>query len=542
MIYFENWNIRADTDGPVRQFDRGTQAFDVRGELPAGWEWTLLVRAGEEFDLISMEEGEGGLYVPIESQRLTVSGYYTLQLRARQGELVRHTNLVSVYVPASLSGDEAWPEVPGEFTSCEERVLAAAERAEEAILHPPVIGENGNWQAWDAEAREYEDTGLPSRGAAGATGAAGAAGETGAAGQDGKSAYDSAREGGFAGTQAQFNAALADPYRAFACRSVSSAGALSVSDGAEGLPVRALKVRGTDAGTSLTVTREGETLTLYQGVRNGDFAGAADSDYYTRLNGSVSAEGNVGTYTVTAVAPGYSAQGFTMPTSMNIPLGHVVLMRVDARFPHASRLITGLWNAGALVYAADATNLFDVADTDWHTYTSYFTLTSGGALSATNAGVRIPPASGRLAVGDRISFRNFVVFDLTAIYGAGNEPTAEEFCRDFPDAYYAYTLGTKMSRPHAQASFGPYQGENWSVPTPAGVSGAYVWDVPGGTVECGGAVHAVEPQTVTTLRGINRVRADDQGGACGVEAVYRVDPTIAYENLETAVISLGGNI
>ena len=57
----------------------------------------------------------------------------------------------------------------------------------------PTIGTNGNWYLGNT------DTGKPSRGATGATG------ETGAAG---KSAYASAQDGGFTGTEAQFNKGL----------------------------------------------------------------------------------------------------------------------------------------------------------------------------------------------------------------------------------------------------------------------------------------------------------------------------------------------
>ncbi len=57
----------------------------------------------------------------------------------------------------------------------------------------PTIGANGNWYLGNT------DTGKPSRGATGATGATGAAG---------KSAYASAQDGGFTGTEAQFNKGL----------------------------------------------------------------------------------------------------------------------------------------------------------------------------------------------------------------------------------------------------------------------------------------------------------------------------------------------
>lgn len=40
----------------------------------------------------------------------------------------------------------------------------AAARAENAALHPPIIGDNGNWWLWDFDLGDYVDSGLPSAG------------------------------------------------------------------------------------------------------------------------------------------------------------------------------------------------------------------------------------------------------------------------------------------------------------------------------------------------------------------------------------------
>ncbi|MBR4857430.1 MAG: collagen-like protein [Bacteroidaceae bacterium] len=99
-----------------------------------------------------------------------------MQLRATQGEKVRHTNIINIYIPASLSGDGQWPTVPSEFTQLEKRVQSYAE-------HPPIIGENEHWWKWDGEA--YIDTGKPSRGEKGQRGEAGLRGEIGPRGGQG---------------------------------------------------------------------------------------------------------------------------------------------------------------------------------------------------------------------------------------------------------------------------------------------------------------------------------------------------------------------
>lgn len=50
--------------------------------------------------------------------------------------------------------------------------------------------------------------------------------------------------------------------------------------------------------------------------------------------------------------------------------------------------------------------------------------------------------------GDKFMFKNIMVFDLTKMFGAGNEPsTPEEFEALFPKDYYPYNEGTLMSIP-----------------------------------------------------------------------------------------------
>ncbi len=41
---------------------------------------------------------------------------------------------------------------------------AAAQRAEDAAIRQPIIGENGCWYIWDVETGNYRDTGMPSSG------------------------------------------------------------------------------------------------------------------------------------------------------------------------------------------------------------------------------------------------------------------------------------------------------------------------------------------------------------------------------------------
>lgn len=50
-----------------------------------------------------------------------------------------------------------------------------------------------------------------------------------------------------------------------------------------------------------------------------------------------------------------------------------------------------------------------------------------------------------MEVGDSVKVRNVEVFDLTQMFGAGNEPTVEAFEAMFPEDYYSYNEGVLLS-------------------------------------------------------------------------------------------------
>lgn len=156
MIYFDDWLLSVDT-GPViaRQYDNLTRRLEITGDLPEGWDWTLLVQADREhLDLIALRPMEGGLGVDLTAEMLALSGYYTIQLRGNQGELARHTNRVRIFIPSSLSGDANWPELPSEFSQAEADIR-------ELNAHPPIPGDGGYWLVWDLERDEYVTSDLP---------------------------------------------------------------------------------------------------------------------------------------------------------------------------------------------------------------------------------------------------------------------------------------------------------------------------------------------------------------------------------------------
>lgn len=182
MLKFDNWALIADGKLLARERDNLTTTLLVSGDLPQGWAWDLLITAGQNRNIIRLEEMTGGVGVVLTAEMLAEQGYYRMQLRGTRGEEVKHTNITSVYVGESMSGDKMWPTIPSEFTQLEARVNADADRAEDAaqaaedaaVRQPYPNPDTGTWWTWDAETGAYKDTGEPYSG-----------GGSGEAGQDG---------------------------------------------------------------------------------------------------------------------------------------------------------------------------------------------------------------------------------------------------------------------------------------------------------------------------------------------------------------------
>lgn len=155
MIQFANWTISALCGEVIaRQYDNLSVSLIVVGDLPDGWEWAMLVECQGNLNIIPLSPVEGGVGVTLTDDMLALSGYYTMQLRGMQGDVVRHTNQIQVFIPESLSGDAQWPEVPSEFTEIEQNIIAINN-------NPPKPGSNGFWLIYNPETGEYEESDIP---------------------------------------------------------------------------------------------------------------------------------------------------------------------------------------------------------------------------------------------------------------------------------------------------------------------------------------------------------------------------------------------
>ena len=154
MITFDNWQLASDGAVLAMQFDNKSRLLEVLGDLPQDWTWTMLVAVGQALDVISMDVVPGGLEAVLTAETLSLSGYYSMQLKGVRGDVVRHTNVIRVPVQNSLSGDSQWPTLPTEFSQAEQRIA-------EYNAHPPVPGPNGYWMLWDVNLDKYVESEFP---------------------------------------------------------------------------------------------------------------------------------------------------------------------------------------------------------------------------------------------------------------------------------------------------------------------------------------------------------------------------------------------
>ena len=156
MIQFNDWQIWADPRFNLQQNDHLSRDLTVAGPLPEGWDWAMLVQVDGQMDIWPLERHpNGNVSARLTAQQLGPGGFYRMQLRGTQGEVTRHSNVITLFVPRSLCGNKQWPTLPTEFSEAEQRICAVRDEAKSYVNHPPVIT-GDTWWLWNGEA--YADS------------------------------------------------------------------------------------------------------------------------------------------------------------------------------------------------------------------------------------------------------------------------------------------------------------------------------------------------------------------------------------------------
>lgn len=173
----------------------------------------------------------------------------------------------------------------------------------------------------------------------------------------------------------------------------------------------------------------GRNVKFNQLLQNGNITSASG---WTPTRGTVSASGNVLSYTYSEVAIG--AVGNRVQINVGTVSGHSYLLSVDAKLSKTKTIL--------VLFTSNGT--YNVQGTySANTWKNVHTIVKESSNS-TYVGIGFNADSNNVN-GDVEQIRNFQVFDLTEMFGAGNEPSAEGFLELFPNDYYEYNVGQYMN-------------------------------------------------------------------------------------------------
>lgn len=172
--------VQYDDTIPVAQFDLmdNGQPF----ELPAGATVSVRMRKPDGFgvDNAALEASGSTVLIAFTEQMCAAAGKGWINIEINDGTGVKYTQPVMVIISENAVTDKTI-ESSSEFSELDKLI----DETEEYLNNPPKIGENGNWEVWDAEEKSYVDTGSPSRGEQGPTGPQGEQGPAGPQGEQG---------------------------------------------------------------------------------------------------------------------------------------------------------------------------------------------------------------------------------------------------------------------------------------------------------------------------------------------------------------------
>ena len=190
----------------------------------------------------------------------------------------------------------------------------------------------------------------------------------------------------------------------------------------------------TGTGSATVRSVKGAAIGYNQLVPDGNFTDATKWRPQASLACSTSIADNTLRVTVidNTVAGRPNAQPVTaLETAV---LGHKYLLRAEV-FNN-----TGAICFAGILYATNTGPLVSVpSDGEWHKYAQFVTCSSE---TATLGMLYVDERVGTMQNGAYVEWRNYTIIDLTQMFGSGNEPTAAEFERMYPESYYPYSAPT----------------------------------------------------------------------------------------------------
>jgi len=173
-----------DTKFLAFEKNNGVDVINITVDTDESWSYKLDVKypekccTGEElYNIIDLNRDGDICSVELTSKMLPFAGKYTMQLRAINGDKVKHSDTFDAWIKYSIEPASTYDPVPSEFYQIEakldDKVNEAkqyAENAEIASTRMPKISSNDTWLIWDVGTGDYVDTGIKATGADGKDG------------------------------------------------------------------------------------------------------------------------------------------------------------------------------------------------------------------------------------------------------------------------------------------------------------------------------------------------------------------------------------
>ena len=150
-----------DTKFLAFEKNNGVDVINITVDTDESWSYKLDVKypekccTGEElYNIIDLNRDGDICSVELTSKMLPFAGKYTMQLRAINGDKVKHSDTFDAWIKYSIEPASTYDPVPSEFYQIEQNIT-------EMNNHPPKPGQNGHWLVWNITTSQYEESDIP---------------------------------------------------------------------------------------------------------------------------------------------------------------------------------------------------------------------------------------------------------------------------------------------------------------------------------------------------------------------------------------------
>ena len=153
--------IMQDTKFLAFEKNNGVDVINITVDTDESWSYKLDVKypekcctGGKLYDIIDINRDGDICSVELTSKMLPFAGKYIMQLRAINGDKVKHSDTFDAWIKYSIEPGSTYNPVPSEFYQIEQNIT-------EINNHPPYPDISGFWMIWNPQTHKYELSDIP---------------------------------------------------------------------------------------------------------------------------------------------------------------------------------------------------------------------------------------------------------------------------------------------------------------------------------------------------------------------------------------------